>query len=609
MTNPVPAPMSARSLVAPSPSLAVMGRARRVFAAAALVFLGAVEGQAASPGLAVQSATARSSAATGPRIALLVVPQPASAGGRAATAHADEEAYRKRLRDIGFDVWTFGPADRPQLERGLREAAGRLPEEAQVAVFVLGPTVGGVDDIHLIPQDAPSDIGQRPTMLDSEGVRLSDVMRRIAQRRPRDLVAVIDECQAASGARCDFDAAAGNSGASLIGSERAPRRTASPAPLAGRASLRDPMLTAMAQEGETFLQSYETLKRGLAGSDLEPRASGALTTSFAFIPQGFFGGLRSDCNKIDPNAEPVSLRGVNLEPAIKACEAGTATYPFARPFQDRLQAGREQRAYQRAVASCDDPTSTASYTTAYPAGRFRSLVETFALECGRNRDRQDEARRQQEDEARRRQEDARRRQEEMDRQWAEARRQREADEQRQADEARRQRELQQRTTVGSASGWTLTYSTDLLDISRLANDQYDPQKQTYTTIWHSRQHGEQVVMYVQVSPNERCGSAQQFIAEQIRPRRNQISRAQEVTSSPVRTGYVLEGRGTAVSQGTFDDRSFYDFATIRRDDRSTIVNVGGRFPAEFSDMYRAELLRMMNSMQLPGRDIFNNRCG
>ncbi len=82
-----------------------------------------------------------------------------------------------------------------------------------------------------------------------------------------------------------------------------------------------------------------------------------------------------------------------------------------------------------------------------------------------------------------------------------------------------------------------------------------------------------------------------------------------MTSSPVRTGYVLEGRGTAISPGTFDDRSFYDFATIRRDDRSTIVNVGGRFPAEFSDMYRAELIRMMNSMQLPGRDIFNNRCG
>ncbi|MFF9549873.1 hypothetical protein [Methylobacterium fujisawaense] len=583
-------------------------RWRRLAAATALGLAAATGGHAASPGLTVQAAAARSSAVTGQRIALLIVPQAAASGGRAATANADEEAYRKRLRDIGFEVWTLGPADRPQLDRGLREAVGRLPEDAQVAVFALGPTIGGADDIYLMPQDTPADAGQRPGLLDSEGVRLSDVLRRIARRRTRELVVVIDECQSAAGGRCDFDAAAGSSGASVMGGERAGRRTASGAPIAGRASLRDPMLAAMAQEGETFLQSRETLKRGLAGSDLEPRASGALTTAFAFIPQGFFAGLRTECNKIDPNAEPAALRGVNLDPAIRACETMTGTYPYARPFEDRLQAGREQRAYQRAVASCDDPTATASYSASYPAGRFRALVDTFAVECGRTRDRQDEARRQQADEARRQEEDRRRRQEEMDRQWADARRQREQDEQRRLDEERRQRELQQRTTVGSASGWTLNYSTNLLEISPLANDQFDPQKQTYTTIWHSRQHGEQVVMYVQVSPNERCGSAQQFITEQIRPRRSQISRAQEVNTSPVRAGFVLEGRGTAVAQGSFDDRSFYDFATIRRDDRSTITNIGGRFPAEFSDLYRAELLRMMNSMQLPGRDVFNNRC-
>lgn len=143
----------------------------------------------------------------------------------------------------------------------------------------------------------------------------------------------------------------------------------------------------------------------------------------------------------------------------------------------------------------------------------------------------------------------------------------------------------------------------------MANDQYDPQKQTYTTIWRSRQHGEQAMIYVQVSPNERCGSAQSYINEQIRPRRGQITRAQDVNSAPGRAGFVLEGRGIAVAQGSFDDSGFYDFATVRRDDRSTITNVGARFPSEYSDLYRAELLRMMNSMQLPTRDVFTNRCG
>jgi hypothetical protein len=546
--------------------------------------LSAVDGaHAAAPGLAIQAAAMRSSAATGQRIALLIVPQTAASSGRAATAHADEEVYRKRLRDIGFDVWTLGPADRPQLERGLRDAAGRLPEDAQVAVFVLGPSLGGGDDIYLMPQDAPFDTGQRPNLLESEGVRLSDVLRRVAQRRPRDLVAVVDECQPAAGGRCDFDAAAGSARASLIGGERSGRRGSSGAPLAGRTSLRDAMLAAMAQEGETFLQSFETLQRGLAGSDLEPRASSALTTSFAFLPQGFFAGLRTDCNAIDPNADAAALRTANLDSAIRACETMTGTYPYARPFEARLQAGREQRAYQRAVASCDDPTSTASYNASYPAGRFRALVDTFALSCAQARERVNEERRRQDEERRRREEN----------EW-----QREVD----------QRRNEQRTTVGSATGWTLSYSTNLLEISPMANDQYDPQKQTYTTVWHSRQHGEQVVMYVQVSPNERCGSAEQFVTEQIRPRRNLISRAQEVNTSPVRTGYVLEGRGTAVGQGAFDDRNFYDFAAIRRDDRSTITNIAGRFPAEFSELYRAELLRMMNSMQLPNRDMFNNRC-
>lgn len=588
---------------------------RRIAAALAVALsLTPAIGHAAAPGLAIQAATGRSSAVTTQRIALLIVPQPAAASGRAATAHADEEAYRKRLRDIGFDVWTLGPADRPQLERGLREAVARLPEDVQIAVFALGPSVGGTDDVHILPKDAPSDASQRPDMLDSEGLRLSDLLRRISQRRARDLVAVVDECQPAAGGRCDFDAAAGASGASIIGSERAGRRSPSGAPLAGRASLREPMLGAMAQEGESFLQSFAFLRRALSDSDLEPRASGSLTTSFAFLPQGFFAGLPSACNRIDPNADPASLRGVNLDPPIGACEAATATYPYARAFEDRRQAGREQRAFQKATASCEDGTAIASYSAAYPAGRFRGLVDNFSIDCNRKRDRQEaderrrreetdrqrEAERQRQEVERQRQEDERRRREELDRQREAAR----------LEQERLERERQAlRAPASSASGWTLNFASNLLEIRPMMNDQYDAQKQTYTTIWRSRQHGDQVMMYVQISPNERCGSAQQYIAEQIRPRRGQVSRSQEVNSAPGRAGFVLEGRGTAVAQGSFDDRSFYDFATVRRDDRSTIINIGARFPAEYSDLYRAELLRMMNSMQLPNRDIFTNRCG
>ncbi len=610
--------------MAPQP---VLGRfpmkARIAVAAAWLCLAGGTSLQAAAPGLAVNAATARSSAVMGTRIALLIVPQLAAAGSRAATAHSDEEAYRKRLREIGFDVWTLGPADRPQMERSLREAVARLPEDAQIAVFALGPSLGGDDDVYLLPQGSPGDLAHRTSLLESEGLRLGDLMRHLVRRRPRDLVAIVDECQPAAGGRCNLDMATGNSGASIIGAERAALRASGGAPLAGRPSLRDPMLGAMAHEGANFLQSYGALKRALADSDLEPRASGSLSTSFAFLPQNFFSGLRTDCNRIDPNADPAALRTAQLEGAIRACETMIATYPYARSFEDRLQAGREQRAYQRAVSSCDDSLSAAAYGATYPAGRFRTFVDNFVFECGRARDRQlqEEQRRRDEAEARRRQEEQDRLRREADRQReidaqrqreAELQRLREQEEQRRRDEEERRRreaEMQnQRITARSASGWTLSYASNLLEIKPLGNDNYDAQKQSYSTVWQSRLHGEQVLMYVQVSPNGRCGDARQYISEQIRPRRERITRAQEVNTAPTRWGFVLEGQGTARGQGMFDDRTFMDFVSIRRDDRSTITHIGGRFPQEYSDMYRAELLKMMNSMNLPNADIFTHRC-
>lgn len=603
---PQPHPRSPRSWIA---------------ALAATLLLGGTLAEAAAPGLSVQTATGRSGAVTGPRIALLIVPHAAHAGSRAATAHADEEAYRKRLREIGFDVWTFGPSDRPELERSLREAATRLPEGAQIAVIALEPSVGAEDDVFLVPQGNPGDLAQRPNLLESEGVRLGDLLRRLSRRQPRDLVAVVDECQPAAGGRCDFDAATGGSGASLVGAQRTARRGSGAAPLAGRASLRDILLGAMAQEGQNFLQSYEFLQRGLADSDLEAKASGSLTTTFAFLPQGYFAGMTVACNKIDPNADPAALRTVALDPPIRDCEAMTAAYPYARSFADRLQAGREQRAYQKAVAGCEDRLSASSYLGAYPAGRFRGIVEGHVLECDRVRDRQqtaDQLRQQREaDDRRRWEEQAQRerdRQEEV-RRRAETQRQGEDERRREAERLDAQRRAEeerlrnQRATARSASGWTLNYSSQLLEIKPMADDHFDAQKQSFSTVWQSRQHGEQVAIYVQVSPNERCGEARQYMNEQILPRRTQVSRSQEITTAPGRSGYILEGRGTARGQGAFDERTYLDFVSIRRDDRSTITHIGGRFPAEYGEVYRAELLKMMNSMQLPSGDRFTNRCG
>src|SRR3954469_17124464 len=61
------------------------------------------------------------------RFALLIVPAAARNSRRSAVAHADEDLYRKRLREIGFDVLTIGPASRPELDQTLRAATARIP--------------------------------------------------------------------------------------------------------------------------------------------------------------------------------------------------------------------------------------------------------------------------------------------------------------------------------------------------------------------------------------------------------------------------------------------------------------------------------------------------
>src|SRR5688500_11792736 len=89
-----PSPMISRSL---------WGAALGALAACAALFLPAPPTQAANRGLTVEGSLAIPNPA-GQRVAVLLVPFQ-SGGPRSALAHADEEAYRKRLREIGFEVW------------------------------------------------------------------------------------------------------------------------------------------------------------------------------------------------------------------------------------------------------------------------------------------------------------------------------------------------------------------------------------------------------------------------------------------------------------------------------------------------------------------------
>ena len=154
------------------------------------------------------------------------------------------------------------PAPRPELVRSLRDVAAGIPAGADIAVLALGTALGGSEDVFLAPASR-SDLAGRPELLETEAIRLGDLLRRLADRRPRELVAVVNECRPTLNSHCPLDGAVGASGASLVAAERVDTR-GSGAPVAAQASLRDPLLRATTQEGRSFLQFFEALGAGLA---------------------------------------------------------------------------------------------------------------------------------------------------------------------------------------------------------------------------------------------------------------------------------------------------------------------------------------------------------
>ncbi len=341
---------------------------------------------ATAPGLNNYFSSLRQSASV-QKIALLIVPGISTSSPRWAMAHADEEVYRRRLQELGFDVSVIGPSDRFELDLQLRNSTVRIPNGADVAVFVLGSAVSDADDIRIVPSDAPADLAERPELLEAETVRLSDVLRRVASRAPRNLVAIVDECRriGATDQACAVQSAASPRDASVIAARRkAPRPGASP--LIARASLRDDLLPLLSQEALTFADLHASLVQRLAPTNLTVDATPTLTGAFSFVPAGFFAAIATDCNKVDLNADPVALKAANLDGLQRSCDAAVTQYPYARHFIDRQSAVKEQRAFQRAVASCADAVAISGFAAAYPASRFKRVVEEFSLACSRERD-------------------------------------------------------------------------------------------------------------------------------------------------------------------------------------------------------------------------------
>lgn len=336
-----------------------------------------------------------SSTAVGNRIAILITPTPGSSSARATLGQVDEQIYRNRLREIGFEVRTVSPASRFDLDKTLRDIAHSVPPGSEIAVMLLGDALSLDGDIRIVPADASSDLAEAPDRLEAETLRLSDFLRRIASRLPRNLVVVVDECSElnANPRKCRSDVSIGTSGASIFSAYRRPRSAVADRTLANPPSIRANLLPLVTRDGMTFAQLQGELSRQLSGSNLALDATEPLSEQFTFLPRGFFAGVSHACNQVDPSADANLIRSVDLSQPQAACERAVNSWPYATHFADRLAAVKEQRAYQRAIASCNDPTAQSAFDASFPSSRFRPVVAAYWQKCARELEDQDRLRR------------------------------------------------------------------------------------------------------------------------------------------------------------------------------------------------------------------------
>lgn len=325
------------------------------------------------------------------RDAVVIVGQNPTQPARATLAGTDAELVAKRLLGLGFNVTIIRAGTRPELDTKLREIADRFAPGGDLAMVVLGRSLSTDEDIWIVPGDAPTEIEVRTEKLATEAIRLSDLLRRAARQTPRSVAAVIDECvplgrqtDCAIGASAQAADTAAELG--IVATTRILTPPANGRPLAGRASATEAILAAMTHEGASFLDFYQLLARELDGSNLAPRSSVSLSTSFAFWPSRYFEQLPLACNGVDPAATIDRIRTASLDSVAEDCRAARTTWPFVPAFADKLATVTEQIAAKAAVSGCQAQDKAQDYLRAYPSGRWRADVEQVVATCQRQAD-------------------------------------------------------------------------------------------------------------------------------------------------------------------------------------------------------------------------------
>ena len=312
------------------------------------------------------------------RKAILIVSSDLSNPARSAGLQASVQAYRDRLDDLGFDTVVLGPASRPALDHAIREVPTGVQPGGEVAVFVVGPTLSGTNDLYLMPSDAAVDLSPASPSIEPETLGLSFVLRRLKASAPREIVVVVDECHAPTTSTCVPAYLRETSIQSLVAARGAQESRDD----ATEATLRRATLEAMTVEGDTFEQFRDHLAAETAPSGLRIESNQPLSRTFSFFQRGHFQRVSETCFRIDPDANEAAAQDSRISTWTQTCEADSARWPFVDALRVHAAAGREQVAFQLAVTPpCQNSARAQQYLATYNNGRYATAVRKFLDQC------------------------------------------------------------------------------------------------------------------------------------------------------------------------------------------------------------------------------------
>ncbi|TXM59238.1 lysozyme inhibitor LprI family protein [Methylobacterium sp. WL120] len=305
------------------------------------------------------------------RFALILISAP-DVGSRLVDARAAAAAYAKRLGELSFQTTIVGGISRPEFDRRIREASTALPTGAEVALIVVGTAVSSGKDLFVVPSDAVGNLDAQAATAETEALRLGSIQRRLLDRSPREFVSLVEDCRE-NGERCSASALE----AEPRGSQVALFRNISTA----ASAVQEAELSVVMQPGLNYEQFFSVLSQKVGALQGVAIRSKTLSSTFHFVPNDFFDLLPSECSQINPLADPMAALNPGLAVNLAACERNASVWPSVWQYQLRVKAGKEQLAYQRAVATCDRDAAARGYAIAYPEGRYVGAVEQFRQSC------------------------------------------------------------------------------------------------------------------------------------------------------------------------------------------------------------------------------------